>query len=95
MEKDLNLYLLEGHWFVSFYNDYGDSQRLSLTASAAPDLTEGCPSGCSGPNGDCVDGRCVCKAGFGGEDCAEGELKLSALGNVTLYLCGQAAPREM
>ena len=33
MEKDLNLYLLEGHWFVSFYNDYGVARASEAEVS--------------------------------------------------------------
>lgn len=73
MDKSLALFLSEGHWFVSLYNDYGDSQRVALSAAAAAAMTEACPSGCSGEdNGRCVDGRCECKPGFGGEDCSQG-----------------------
>jgi len=29
-----------------------------------------CPRGCSTPNGTCVDGVCICEAGFAGGDCS-------------------------
>ena len=29
-----------------------------------------CPRGCSTPNGTCVDGVCICEAGFAGSDCS-------------------------
>ncbi len=69
------LYLSEGHWFVSFYNDYGDAQTVGIkVSSAARDLGEGCPRGCSGKDhGQCVLGRCQCEPGFGGDDCSQGE----------------------
>ena len=103
VDKDLSLFLLEGHWFVSLYNDYGDSQRLALSAAPAPDLTEGCPGGCSGANGECVDGHCVCKAGFGGEDCSEGEITTTTIlafargpsRNVTLHLWRRRGGEEV
>ena len=88
MSKELPLRLDVGQWYVSFYNDYGDSQTLGLTvapggtassAGAAPASGSapaaggaGCPNACSG-RGACVLGRCQCQAGYGGEDCSHGE----------------------
>jgi hypothetical protein len=72
VDKDLPIFMTEGHWFVSFYNDYGDSQSLELTVSPSRELTEGCPRGCNG-KGMCVLGRCKCEAGFGGDDCSDGK----------------------
>ena len=37
------MYLEEGHWFVSIYNDDGDSQAVELTISTSAQLT-GSPS---------------------------------------------------
>jgi hypothetical protein len=38
-----NHYLEEGHWFLSIYNDDGDSQAVELTVSTSAQLT-GTPS---------------------------------------------------
>ena len=78
MKKEVSLYLSDGHWFVSFYNDFGEAQQIGIRATADGRAMghglEGCPRGCSGPaNGQCVLGRCQCKPGFGGEDCSEGK----------------------
>ena len=81
MKKDLALYLADGHWFVSFYNDYGEAQQIGVRVAAERELGESCPRGChSGPgNGQCVLGRCQCKPGFGGEDCGEGKSSKASL----------------
>ncbi len=71
VQKDVSLFLEEGHWFLSLYNDYGDSQEVGMTVSPSRELTDGCPNGCSG-RGTCRLGRCQCQAGFGGEDCSQG-----------------------
>jgi hypothetical protein len=34
-----SLYLEEGHWFLSIYNDDGDSQAVEITISASAQLT--------------------------------------------------------
>ncbi len=34
-----SLYLEEGHWFLSIYNDDGDSQAVEITISASGQLT--------------------------------------------------------
>ncbi len=70
--KELSLYLAEGHWFLSLYNDFGDAQTVSMVASPSRHMTESCPKGCS-DRGECVLGRCQCEKGFGGEDCSQGE----------------------
>ena len=76
VKKEVSLYLSDGHWFVSFYNDFGEAQQIGIRATAERAMMQGggCPRGCSGPaNGQCVLGRCQCKPGFGGEDCSEGK----------------------
>ena len=40
VEKDMPIFLTEGHWFVSFYNDYGDAQSVEMTAKPAREMTE-------------------------------------------------------
>lgn len=59
-----------GHWFMSLYNDDGDSQEITFYAIIAEDMTQNCPNGCSG-NGQCLLGHCQCNPGFGGDDCSE------------------------
>ena len=71
VEKRLSLFLREGHWFVSLYNDFGDAQSVDMVAALALEMTEGCPNGCNG-HGECVLGRCQCESGYGGEDCSQG-----------------------
>ena len=72
VSKSLALFLSEGHWFLSFYNDYGDSQSVDLRISPSREMSDNCPRGCNG-KGQCVLGRCQCQAGFGGEDCSQGK----------------------
>ena len=74
MEKRLSLFLREGHWFVSLYNDFGDVQTVDMVAALALEMTEGCPNGCNG-HGECVLGRCKCESGYGGDDCSQGKTK--------------------
>ena len=73
VEKRLSLFLREGHWFVSLYNDFGDAQTVDMVAALALEMTEGCPNGCNG-HGECVLGRCQCESGYGGEDCSQGNI---------------------
>ena len=68
----------EGHWFISLYNDFGDSQEIEFFAALSLEMTEGCPMGCNG-HGECVLGRCNCQSGYGGEDCSQGKDKCSCL----------------
>jgi hypothetical protein len=72
VEKKLSVYMAEGHWFVSMYNDFGDAQKVEFLASPSVELTEGCPNGCNG-KGECVLGRCQCQTGYGGDDCSQGK----------------------
>ena len=71
--KDIALYMSEGHWFISLYNDFGDSQDVEFFATMSLEMTEGCPMGCNG-HGECVLGRCKCETGYGGDDCSEGKI---------------------
>ena len=64
----------EGHWFISLYNDFGDSQEVEFFAAMSLEMTEGCPMGCNG-HGECVLGRCKCESGYGGDDCSQGKTK--------------------
>ena len=73
VEKRLALFMREGHWFVSLYNDFGDAQTVDFVAALSLEMTEGCPNGCNG-HGECVLGRCQCESGYGGEDCSEGKI---------------------
>ncbi|XP_059080009.1 teneurin-m-like [Tigriopus californicus] len=70
VSKSLPLFLTEGHWFISFYNDYGDAQTLGFMGTLSQELTEGCPKGCNG-KGDCIAGRCHCQSGHSGNDCSQ------------------------
>ena len=71
VEKDIAMYLSEGHWFISMYNDFGDVQEVEFYAALSLEMTEGCPLGCNG-HGECVLGKCQCDTGYGGDDCSEG-----------------------
>ena len=73
--KDSTLYMSEGHWFISLYNDFGDSQEIEFFATMSLEMTEGCPMGCNG-HGECVLGRCKCESGYGGDDCSQGKKTL-------------------
>ena len=64
----------EGHWFISLYNDFGDSQEVEFFAAMSLEMTEGCPMGCNG-HGECVLGRCKCESGYGGDDCSQGKTR--------------------
>ena len=75
--KDSTLYMSEGHWFISLYNDFGDSQEIEFFATMSLEMTEGCPMGCNG-HGECVLGRCKCESGYGGDDCSQGKKTLFA-----------------
>ena len=64
--------LEEGHWFVSLYNDYGDSQTVELVMSMSEsDSASLCHNNCNG-RGNCVLGKCVCNPGYGGNHCQIG-----------------------
>ncbi|KAI5732577.1 hypothetical protein M8J76_001881 [Diaphorina citri] len=70
VKREMTHYLEPGHWFLSLYNDDGDAQEVSFSAILAPDMTQGCPAGCSN-KGQCILGKCQCNSGFGGDDCSE------------------------
>ena len=72
MANGITLYMSEGHWFLSLYNDFGDSQEVEFFAAMSLEMTEGCPMGCNG-HGECVLGRCKCETGYGGDDCSQGK----------------------
>ena len=85
VEKRLSLFLREGHWFVSLYNDFGDAQTVDMVAALALEMTEGCPNGCNG-HGECVLGRCQCESGYGGEDCSQGNSQFPRFKNKGLIV---------
>ncbi|XP_049938928.1 teneurin-m [Schistocerca serialis cubense] len=70
VKKDVTHYMEQGHWFLSLYNDDGDAREVSFIAVIAEEMTQNCPSGCSG-KGECLLGHCQCNPGFGGDDCSE------------------------
>lgn len=70
VSREVTRYMEPGHWFISLYNDDGDEQEITFYAAVADDMTQNCPSGCSG-NGQCLLGHCQCNPGFGGDDCSE------------------------
>lgn len=70
IRREVTRYMESGHWFISLYNDDGDSQEVNFYAVVAEDMTQNCPNGCSG-NGQCLLGHCQCNPGFGGDDCSE------------------------
>ncbi|XP_063702096.1 teneurin-m isoform X2 [Culicoides brevitarsis] len=70
IRREVTRYMESGHWFMSLYNDDGDSQEITFYAVVAEDMTQNCPNGCSG-NGQCLLGHCQCNPGFGGDDCSE------------------------
>jgi teneurin len=72
MRREVTRYIEPGHWFLSLYNDDGDTQEVTFFVSIAEDMTRNCPNGCSG-NGQCLLGHCQCNPGFGGDDCSESE----------------------
>ena len=67
VSKNTSYYLESGHWFISLYNDDGESKPVRFVATVSEDMTRNCPRGCSG-RGDCVLGRCQCRTGFDGPD---------------------------
>ena len=71
--RTASYFLDSGHWFLSLYNDDGDSQMVTFVAKVSGQLNRDCPGGCNG-RGDCVLGRCQCEAGFDGPDCGQSEL---------------------
>ena len=73
IDKEIAVYMSEGHWFISMYNDFGESQEVEFLAELSLEMTEGCPRGCSG-HGECVLGKCQCDTGFAGDDCSQGNL---------------------
>merc|ERR1719507_1259028 len=52
------LYLEEGHWFVSLYNDDGAPHGVELLTQSRAELSSGCREDCNG-RGDCVGGQCL------------------------------------
>ena len=69
-----------GHWYISLYNDFRDSQEIEFFAAMSLEMTEGCPMGCNG-HGECVLGRCKCESGYGGEDCSQGNSQFPRVKN--------------
>ena len=72
IRKEIAMYMSEGHWFISLYNDFGDTQEVEFLAELSLEMSEGCPRGCSG-HGECVLGQCQCDTGYAGEDCSQGQ----------------------
>ncbi|XP_064078294.1 teneurin-m-like isoform X3 [Macrobrachium nipponense] len=58
-----------GEWFLSLYNDDGDPHQVALVISRGPGVGE-CPQRCN-DRGDCILGRCQCRAGYSGVDCSQ------------------------
>ena len=75
VKKNASYYLESGHWFLSIYNDDGESKRVGFVAKVSKELTRNCPKGCSG-KGECVLGRCQCQPGFDGPDCGQSKSPL-------------------
>lgn len=74
VSREITRYMEPGHWFISLYNDDGDEQEITFYAAAADDMTQNCPSGCSG-NGQCLLGHCQCLPGFTNADCSESKCR--------------------
>ncbi|XP_023328170.1 teneurin-m [Eurytemora carolleeae] len=73
VQSSENLYLEEGHWFVSLYNDDGEPQPVEILLADSQGA-DGCGNDCNG-HGDCKNGRCNCDPGFDGENCTESKFK--------------------
>jgi len=90
MDVEVLEYLEPGHWFVSIYNDDGDSQEVSCVVSVARDMARSCPRGCH-DNGECVHGRCQCKSGYAGDDCSQSKFmavfRITVLVNLIAVSC--------
>ena len=75
MTKSVSYYMEAGHWFLSLYNDDGESRQVSFVTKVSPELTRNCPKGCHG-KGECVLGRCQCQPGFDGPDCGQSKYQI-------------------
>ena len=78
MTKSVSYYMEAGHWFLSLYNDDGESRQVSFVTKVSPELTRNCPKGCHG-KGECVLGRCQCQPGFDGPDCGQSKYQRSRI----------------
>ncbi|KAK7073646.1 hypothetical protein SK128_021646, partial [Halocaridina rubra] len=58
-----------GEWFLSLYNDDGEPHQVSMVITRGPGVGE-CPQRCN-DRGDCILGRCQCRAGYSGVDCSQ------------------------
>ncbi|GAV01016.1 hypothetical protein RvY_11793-2 [Ramazzottius varieornatus] len=68
MVKTFHENLDMGIWFIALFNDQSKDESVRISI-----VTEGeasCSSDCNG-QGACIDGKCQCITGFGGDDCSQ------------------------
>ena len=68
VQREEKLYLEEGHWFVSLYNDDGASHGVELLTRSREEVSCECREDCNG-RGECVAGECDCQPGYEGQSC--------------------------
>ena len=58
-----------GRWFLAVYNDDLQRHEVSIGLTLTNEVATPCPDDCNG-RGQCINGKCLCRDGFAGNDCA-------------------------
>lgn len=58
-----------GRWFLAVYNDDLQRHDVSIGLTLTNEVATPCPDDCNG-RGQCINGKCLCRDGFAGNDCA-------------------------
>lgn len=58
-----------GRWFLAVYNDDLQRQEVAIGLTLTNEVATPCPDDCNG-RGQCLNGKCLCRDGFAGNDCS-------------------------